>query len=131
MIPEKAAEYVKVAEQWLDAMEVLHHFGFKPANPVCFYARQYTEMMIKAKLIEMGIVPPHTHDLCALLDYFDDSELIQRAYEHCLILSQYKDAISCSCRGFVYYSQEEAEEAYNLTLEIPRLIGVYDPKETE
>ena len=131
MLPEKAVDFIKAAEQDLSAMEDLRYFEFKSANAVCFHAQQYAEKIIKAKLIEMGIVPPRTHDLYTLLEYFDDSESIQRAREHCSILAQYEATTRYPYEGFVYNTPEEAEEAYNLTLEIPHLIGIYDSNENE
>jgi HEPN domain-containing protein len=70
-----------VAEEWLEKAEAdfgtaQREFAAKPSpnyDAVCFHAQQCIEKLMKGLLINLGNVPPRTHDLATLNDLLSTS----------------------------------------------------------
>ena len=125
MHSESAEDFIRMAEEDYNALQDLKYFDFRSTNAACYHAQQYAEKMIKAKLIMMGKRPLHTHNLILLLEDFDDSEELELAREYAGLLTDYEVHTRYPRSGITIYSQEDAEEAYDMALRIPYLIGLY------
>lgn len=128
---EKAEDFITMANEDLSALEQFRYFDFTSANSACFHAQQYAEKMIKARLLQMNISLIRSHDLLMLLDYFDDSDEIERAKEYCTVLAEYEAKTRYPYDGVNSFTPEDAEHAYELAIEIPYLIGIYEKPKTD
>jgi len=118
-----------MAEEDLNALNDLRCFSFRSANTACYLSQQYAEKMIKAKLLLMGESVQYTHNLIHLLDYFDDTPDIEVAREYGAILTSYESRARYPRGKVRIFTPEEAENAYEMALEIPYLIGLYNRPE--
>lgn len=123
---EESVDFIAAANEDLRVMEESKYFGFKSANSACFHAQQYAEKMIKARLIELGLEIERTHNLLFLLDDLPDTPKLERAREYCTILTGYEARTRYPVYGLVRFSPEDAEEAYEMALQIPYLIGLLE-----
>ena len=128
---EKAEDFISMAEEDKLVMEESRHFGFRTANSACFHAQQYAEKMIKARLIIMGFQIVRTHNLIFLLEDFGNSPRIEKAREYCQVLNRYEARTRYPVEGKMDCSPEEAEEACEMALEIPYLIGLYEEERAD
>lgn len=119
-------EFLSAAEQDLSALEDLKYFGFRSANTACFLAQQYAEKMIKARLLQLGLKFERSHNLVFLMDDLGPGKNLDLARDYCRILNQYEAGTRYPYDGMRIYSSEDAEQAYELALEIPYLIGLYE-----
>ena len=126
MFNEKAEDFISMAKEDALVMEESGHFGYRVANSACFHAQKYAEKMIKARLIIMGLKVERTHNLLLLLEDFDDSPQIEKAREYCQVLNRYEARSRYPVEGIMDCGPEEAEEACEMALEIPYLIGLYE-----
>jgi HEPN domain-containing protein len=121
----EASGFVDKAMSDLMTMDILRSHEDYPKDSLCFHAQQYAEKMVKAKLIEMDIHPPKTHNIVLLLQNFPDSPDILRATEIAEILGLYIVDTRYPGMGVSNISEEDAELAYEYAIEIPYLIGLY------
>ena len=131
MLNEKAEDFISMAEEDRLVIEESRYFGFRTANSACFHAQQYAEKMIKARLIMMGFQIMRTHNLVFLLEDFGDSPQIAKAREYCQVLNRYEARTRYPVEGTMNCSPEEAEEACEMALEIPYLIGLYEDEQAD
>lgn len=130
MPSDLATEFIKAAEADFNSMEESRYFGYRSANSACYHAQQYAEKMIKARMIQLGHKTERSHNLVYLMRVFESSPQIDRALEHCLILTRYEAQARYPDDVYTEYTPEDAEIACEMALEIPYLIGIYDsPRE--
>ena len=126
MPSDSAEDFIRMAEEDYNALQDMKHFDFRSANASCYHSQQYAEKMIKAKLILMGKKVLHTHNLVLLLEDFDDSPELELAREYAALLTYYEVHTRYPLGGTRIYGPEDAEEAYEMALKIPHLIGLDD-----
>lgn len=125
MLNESSIDFIKMANEDLNALEDLRYFDFRSANIACFHAQQYAEKMIKARRLELDMPVERSHNLLYLLEDFESTEEIEKARDYCKTLGQYEARARYPIEGATIFTPEDAEEAYNMALEIPYLIGLY------
>jgi len=65
--PEVAAWISKADEDMAVVVTLREHASHLDAA-ICFHCQQAAEKMLKALLVSLGEVPPHTHDLATLVE---------------------------------------------------------------
>jgi len=97
---------------------------YAPYGPMCFHSQQYAEKSIKAKLPDMGTVPPKTHDLLMLSKMFPPSDIREKILENAAILTPYAVDIRYSVSvSDISHPEEEASEVYTTAIEFVELLN--------
>lgn len=131
MLNESSKDFIRMANEDLNALEDLKYFDFRSANIACFHAQQYAEKMIKARRLELDMPVERSHNLLYLLEDFEASEGIDKARDYCRTLSQYEARTRYPIEGATIFTPEDAEEAYDMAVKIPYLIGLYQEDSEE
>jgi HEPN domain-containing protein len=122
--PEVDAEaFRKKAEEDWESMELYRTNEYAPYGPMCFHSQQYVEKNIKAKLLDLGIVPPKIHSLLALSKLFPTSDVCESILRKVIMLEPYAvDVRYPDMLVNVTPTEEEAAEAYETAKEIIKLL---------
>ena len=112
----------KAADDW-ESMELYRANDYAPYGPMCFHSQQYVEKHIKAKLLDLGIVPPKIHALLALSKLLPPSGAREKIIDKVIALEPY--AVDVRYPGMLVNAmptEEEAVEAYETAKEIIELL---------
>jgi len=113
----------KAADDW-ESMELYRMNGYAPYGPMCFHSQQYVEKSIKAKLLDLGIIPPKIHSLLALSKLLPSSDIRERILDKVIVLEPY--AVDVRYPDMLVNatpSEEEAVEAYDIAKGISELLA--------
>jgi HEPN domain-containing protein len=122
MSPESKDYIEKASIDW-EIIVLMRSNNYRPYGGMCFHCQQYLEKLLKAKLLDCGIVPPWTHDLVKLAEMLPHSENSVKIAKKAALFQTYGVDIryppivpACAI------SEEEAVEAYDTALEIAAMI---------
>jgi len=63
--------------------------NYRPYGGMCFHCQQYIEKLLKAKLLDLGIVPPWTHDLVKLAEMLPQSKISEKIAKKVTLFQSY------------------------------------------
>lgn len=118
-----AEAFRKKADEDLESMELYRMNEYAPYGPMCFHSHQYVEKCLKAKLLEMEILPPKTHTLLTLSRLLPPSDICEIILNKVTVLEPYAvDVRYPDMLLNITPTEEEAVEAYETAKEIIKLL---------
>jgi HEPN domain-containing protein len=122
MSPEPKDYIEKASVDW-KLITLMRSNDYVPYEGMCFHCQQYLEKVLKAKLLELGIDPPWTHDLVKLAEMLPRSKTAETIAKKATIFQTYGvDIRYPSLVPSHAPSEEEAIEAYDVAVEIFTMI---------
>lgn len=122
-----ASEYYRAAEEDYELLEYVRLMGFSNYGNGCMLAARYAEKMLKARLLRLGVSIGWTHDQKILVGNFPNFDGKSRALEIAAELTPYATQAAYPSMIRENISPEDAEIAYNLSMELVTLTSCFEP----
>jgi HEPN domain-containing protein len=113
----------KRAAEDREIMEMCRMNEYAPYGPMCFHSQQYAEKWVKAKLLDLGMVPPKIHDILALSKLLPHSDAREKILKNAALLAPYAVDVRYSIAvSDISCLEEEASEIYEAAIEFVGLL---------